>query len=354
VRAPAGDRRVPARREPARAAPIDPVLPSLPSRTSALVLLLALSACSGTELYVENDSFAPGPDSDGNYTSGVRLQNNVPVEEVPAWVDRSTRFLNPIRLDEAHVGFFLGQDIFTPEDIRRIKLIEDDRPYAGWLYTGVTRFETAYDPSPRRRDQQLAVELVLGIIGPPSLAEETQKEAHRLTHASLPRGWDNQLDAEPTLMVTARHRYRPVFARAGALEVDAFTLAELELGSPVTAANAGATMRLGLNLPRDFGVGQGQPTRLARERSSGFPGSFYLFAGTVGRAVGHNVFLDGNTFEDSHSVTRDPFVGELLGGAALQLGKLRLSVTLVARTPEFEERQGDHVFGSLQIGWSGQ
>jgi len=37
----------------------------------------------------------------------------------------------------------------------------------------------------------------------------------------------------------------------------------------------------------------------------------YLFAFVDGRAVGRDIFLDGNTFTDSHSVTRKTFVGDL-------------------------------------------
>lgn len=32
----------------------------------------------------------------------------------------------------------------------------------------------------------------------------------------------------------------------------------------------------------------------------------YVFAGAEGRGVASNIFLDGNTFEDSHTVDREP------------------------------------------------
>ena len=56
----------------------------------------------------------------------------------PAWPLSST--LDRLLMDnprKRRVSFVLGQNIFTPEDIRATKLISDDRPYAGWLYLGL-------------------------------------------------------------------------------------------------------------------------------------------------------------------------------------------------------------------------
>ena len=49
-------------------------------------------------------------------------------------------------------------------------------------------------------------------------------------------------------------------------------------------------------------------------RKKGF--NWYLFAGLEGRAVFRNIFLDGNTFTDSHSVDSKHFVGDIQAGLA--------------------------------------
>jgi lipid A 3-O-deacylase len=51
--------------------------------------------------------------------------------------------------------------------------------------------------------------------------------------------------------------------------------------------------------------------------------SVYLFAFVDRRAVGRDIFLDGNTFTDSHSVTHKTFVGDLSFGAPVISGSLR-------------------------------
>ncbi len=82
------------------------------------------------------------------------------------------------------------------------------------------------------------------------------------------------------------------------------------LGTVRTFANVGGEIRAGLNLPDDFGtpsIGPAATTstpvdgNMASDRSR-FDLGVYLFARVDGRAVARNIFLDGNTFSNSHSV----------------------------------------------------
>src|SRR3546814_15174227 len=80
--------------------------------------------------------------------------------------------------------------MYTPDDVALRNPPLDDRPYAGWLYGSVGLIaETG-----RRLDQ---LELTLGVVGPASLAEQTQKLIHEITDSQEPRGWDTQLENEP-------------------------------------------------------------------------------------------------------------------------------------------------------------
>jgi lipid A 3-O-deacylase len=63
-----------------------------------------------------------------------------------------------------------GQNIFTPSKIKLEDPPPDDRPYAGWLYGSIGLIaETG-----QRLD---VLDLTLGIVGPASLAEETQRSS---------------------------------------------------------------------------------------------------------------------------------------------------------------------------------
>jgi hypothetical protein len=85
------------------------------------------------------------------------------------------------------------------------------------------------------------------------------------------------------------------------------------------------------------------------EHFAGGPLSWSIFAGVQGRAVAHNLFLDGNTFEDSASVERTPFVADFQTGLSISAGDWRLAYTYVWRTEEFETQPTRQDFGALAL-----
>ena len=80
--------------------------------------------------------------------------------------------------------------------------------------------------------------------------------------------------------------------------------------------------------------------------------SWYFFAGIEGRAVVRNIFLDGNTFVDSHSVDKKPFVADFQYGLVYQLGDFRFSVSNMVRTKEFTTQKDETKFGAINISFA--
>ncbi|MEX2629087.1 MAG: lipid A deacylase LpxR family protein [Tistlia sp.] len=293
-------------------------------------------------LVVENDLFAR---TDRHYTNGVRLSWLSSPRETPGLVVRAARWL-PFFPDGGSVrtSFALGQNMYTPNDVGLVNPPPDDRPYAGWLYgsAGVV-VETG-----QRLDQ---LELALGVVGPASFADDTQKFVHSITGSEEPRGWDSQLGNEPGVVLTYQRSWRSLVSRThSGFTFDVTPHAGGALGNVFTYANAGATFRFGQDLPLDYGVPRIQPSLpgsgfFSPSRSFGW----YLFAGLEGRAVVRNIFLDGNSFRDSRSVDKQPFVGDLQLGVALTWRDVRLSYTHVLRTEEFEGQGGGSSFGALSL-----
>jgi hypothetical protein len=80
--------------------------------------------------------------------------------------------------------------VFAPSGLLMSRQILVDRPYAGWLHGSAGLIaETG-----RRLDQ---LELTVGVVGPASLAEQTQKRIHEIVNADEPRGRNTQLKNEP-------------------------------------------------------------------------------------------------------------------------------------------------------------
>jgi hypothetical protein len=123
------------------------------------------------------------------------------------------------------------------------------------------------------------------------------------------------------------------------------------VGNIHTNARAGLTLRFGENLRNDFGPPRVRP-------SLGGAGyfnpidefSWYLFAGVEGRAVAHNIFLDGSLFDnDSPSVEKRPFVADFQGGAVIQYRNAQLAFTYVERTDEFDTQEERQAFGAISL-----
>src|SRR3546814_13227351 len=85
----------------------------------------------------------------------------------------------------------------------------------------------------------------------------------------------------------------------------------------MTFANAGATVRLGQDLSVDYGPPLIRPSLSGLAAIDGGSDlAWYLFAGVEGRATARNIFLDGNTFSDSHHVDKKNFVADPQFGVA--------------------------------------
>lgn len=291
---------------------------------------------------LENDLVA---NTDRYYTNGARLSYLTAEGSEPAWLRDTVRGLPLLgAARDIRIEYALGQNMYTPRDITDRRPDRDDQPYAGWLYASVGVIaETG-----ATLDQ---ASLSFGIVGPGSLAEETQTLVHEIRGAPEPRGWDTQLRSEPTVQLTFQRSWRAIASgELFGFAVDATPHFGGAAGNAFVYGNTGLTVRMGQFLPNDYGPPRVQPSLPGSGyfRSNGRFG-WYLFAGIDGRVVGRNLFLDGNSFRDGRSVEREIFVGDLQAGLALVLGNTRIAYTHVLRTQEFEGQDDHAQFGSISL-----
>ena len=99
------------------------------ARVSLAVLVACVPAVSQADLYslkIENDIISTG--SDGHYTNGFELMRSFK-PDADHWSRRFADVLPGWSADEVdNVAYRLGHQIYTPNDIERAELIEDDRP----------------------------------------------------------------------------------------------------------------------------------------------------------------------------------------------------------------------------------
>jgi hypothetical protein len=294
---------------------------------------------------VENDSFFG---TDRYYTHGFRLQYMHKPNAVPAWTASLLTNFPTLGMDVSRmrIGFALGQELFTPSNISRTELIPNDRPYGAWIHGSLIlrRAGTLAGMFPSMDE----LELDLGLVGPEAFGEDTQRWWHDLTGYAEPRGWDNQLNNEPALQLYLTRSIQVAFRNDDYWGFDIVPHGRVALGNIYVYAEIGTLFRAGYNLPSEYVI---SPMESFSTHPSYDPPkwSFYGFAGVDGRVLGHNIFLDGNTFEDSHSVDKELFVADLRAGVAVRYGPIELVGSAVHRTREFELQDKDENFLSITV-----
>ena len=295
-------------------------------------------------LVLENDIFGG---TDQNYTNGIRLSMLASEEKTPGWALWAAHNILPLA-DEGkkRIGISLGQNIYTPANLGAYNYLPNDRPYAGWLYgtLGIV------SDTGKRLDN---VMLTVGMVGPASYADATQKFVHKIIDSPDPHGWNNQLRDEPGIILTFERKWRAMYQFSPfGTGIDITPHIGTNLGNINTDASVGATFRLGYDLPADYGPPRIRPS---------LPGSDffvptkelggYLFAGFEGRAVARNIFLDGNTFVDSPSVDKKILIGSVQAGVAITFREMRLSYTHVLQSKEFYGQTRPEQFGAVTLSY---
>jgi lipid A 3-O-deacylase len=204
----------------------------------------------------ENDLFSFPNHQDRHYTQGSRV----------VLLGGDNSFTNLVHQLDAHLpalglspnqgnigAVLLGQNIYTPNNLKTNALITTDRPYGGWSYTGLIfqrRGKAAHDVPVLEN-----FEIDVGLTGHESLAEGAQEQVHRWWYDSdIPAGWSHQLKTEPGLILKYERLWRLSFDRDSARYFDFIPHGGADLGNIFTFAEIGGTLRLGYNLPDDFGV----------------------------------------------------------------------------------------------------
>jgi len=293
-------------------------------------------------LLFENDIFYR---TDRDYTNGVELSYTTAAPDTPKlFVDIAhwLPFFSPS--GKVRASYALGQSIYTPSHLNLSNPPLTDRPYAGFLYGGIG----LSDDTGEKLDQ---IDLQVGIIGPSSLAADTQIFVHKILNDREPQGWHTQLRGEPAIVLTYSRNAKliPRQSIAG-LFIDLEPHYGAAVGNVYDYVNAGAMARIGFNIPDDYG-----PLRI--EPSLPGSGSFqstgdiggYIFVGVDGRAIARNLFLDGNTWESSRHVDKNILVGDFEFGAALTFNFMQISFTHVIRTKEYKTQTAADQFGAVNV-----
>lgn len=312
-------------------------------------------------LYFENDTFFG---TDYLYTNGVKLSWTSPDLEglidnnrLGSWAYALCGLLPFVGEPEfkRSASLSIGQNMYTPEDTERTELSVGDRPYAGLTY-----LEMGLHGKSNRRMHSWA--LILGAVGPHSYAEDTQRVIHEWKDEDVPQGWPNQLKDEPVINLFFTQSSK-ILQRgdSNGWGYDIIPNWGAGFGNLFIGAYAGAQIRFGWNLPSDFGtslIRPGSNTNASlSEQNPRFSKTFHefgvhIFTGMDGTLVIRNLALDGNTFQTSHSVDKEPLIGAAMVGLGFTLYRFKISFAHVYRTKEFKGQKDQEEYGSFTLSFA--
>lgn len=270
---------------------------------ASLSLLLSIfSGCSYNYSFVEENDALTFFNEDEYFTQGLEL-----------------------RADKEGERFAIGQQIYTPDNKRTSELIENDRPYAGYLY-GAYQTDRWHNA-----DHSITYRTELGLVGQGAGGRWVQNNFHDLIDNRRVNGWSNQLENEPTVNFTYEESIYGFTDIFPALPLYTRTYYGGSFGNLRTRTHTGIS--------------------LVRSRNFG-PFSGSLLSGIEGQFRIRELFLDGNTFEDSHSVDKNRVVGIAFWGVEVSWERFFIKYIYRLMTEEFtEQKAGGHNYGSIQIGF---
>ncbi len=184
----------------------------------------------------ENDLFQVRKEAatDRYFTNGLRLE----------WLGDFGRKLPSYKLlislkgGKELNGICIGQEMYTPTYIEIAQIQKYDRPYAGWLYMGHTLVSVD-----SKRSKKMTSSLMLGVMGPLSLAQETQTFVHKLIDSPKPLGWANQIKND--IGINYYTKYEARFIRQLHKNFDLFQAIEGHAGTVTNFIGVGSTLRVG-------------------------------------------------------------------------------------------------------------
>lgn len=289
---------------------------------------------------------------DGGYTNGIGgswgylEQDSLSDENLPSWINWLQQ-LTPLQQAgrQYQIDYGIGQAMQTAINIELENPPLEDAPYAGALLWNVGL--TGYDDKVADR-----FKLTLGWIGPASGAEKAQKIVHELTGSKEPKGWDTQLENEIVFAVEAERQWRMAAVDFGnGTELDVIGTVHGGLGNWRSEVGGGFGLRWGQNLAASFASHSLIPNRGAGTLN-GKENGWQLFANIGGAWVANDIFLDGNTFNDSRSVDIIHEQAYVTLGGSVDLGNWTLGITFLEGTDRYETQTEGTRFSSFNVGYS--
>lgn len=162
-----------------------------------------------------------GEGTDRGYTNGIRF-SLLYKKQTPRFAERLLMRLSDTA--ENLYGYHLMQTMFTPDNISKLQIQDNDRPYAACLFAS-----NSLNSADADKGRQLSTELAVGVLGKYAFGEQLQNFLHHLVRYKSAQGWANQVATDVILQYWLQYeqllvRPGPSFDLIGSVQGSAGTL----------------------------------------------------------------------------------------------------------------------------------
>ena len=249
-----------------------------------------------------------------------------------------------------YISFSYAQQIYTPKDIEQSSLILDDRPYAGYMYLQSGLHQSS-------NDNLKSLILQMGFIGPSTGMQKVQDVIHGIIGSPEPQGWDHQLQNELTFQVNFSDKYHVPMSDLFGLEASLVPEYGFDLGNVSTKAYTAALYRFGWNIAKDYGsyaIDNNSYSRITIDPNHEYKDQwgFSFNLSLKANLIAQNIFLDGNTIVESHSVEKNYFTMNGAYGFSLSYGHWGFDYLHTHTSKEFKKQDSLNSYGSFLVSYN--
>lgn len=236
-------------------------------------------------LISDNDLWT-SPVSDRYYTNGIEL------------FYRYLGTRQTEKLAKNITEFRIGQYIYNPQSPDVEEVIYHDRPFAGYLFAeaGINKFYL--------NENVLKAYFQAGVVGPESMAEESQKFIHNVFGYDPVRGWQYQIKTAVAAQLNIVYSEK-IFPKRYKEKVDFHLVGEINAGTIWMGASVGPMARISFKktlLPvyesALHGAALNRNKELYKEHKE-----FFLYLNPSVQYQGYDATIEGSMFNNENPVT---------------------------------------------------
>jgi lipid A 3-O-deacylase len=286
-------------------------------------------------MYSDNDAYS-SLFNDGYYTNGFTFfYKYLPTDEKNHFPKKIVEWNFSIKM-------------YTPESGDAPRIIEQDRPFAGYLYASKV-FNFFYE-----NESFMKYGISLGIIGPSSGGGKIQSKFHKFFGIYEVEGWDYQI--RDMLALNANFMYSKKVVRFCGENCDISAIADINLGTVSTNAGFGLMNRFSIYPANKIYLSGTYGSLIDKNplKRSQRISEFFVFVKPMIYYRAYDATIQGSMFNDNSPVTYDiePVLYSIETGIIFQLYRVNLKYSVTFNSIEvLNEKAKAQTFGTLNISY---